>query len=117
MAPDLASSGRGSYERGQTKNPGAIRGLRVEVSPADTLPPNSPNDDALMISDSYNYERFDRYVEDGREAREFAAFPNHLHAGDAAPEISGLLLDDNTDLALSDIWRRRTVVVEFGSFT
>ena len=69
------------------------------------------------MADAYNYDRFDTYVEDGREEREFGAFPNHLHAGQPAPEISGVLLDERNDLALSEIWRRRTVVVEFGSFT
>ncbi len=33
----------------------------------------------------YNYERFDLYVENGEEEREFAAFPNMLHAGERAP--------------------------------
>jgi hypothetical protein len=70
-----------------------------------------------MTSASYNYEHFDRYVEDGGEEREFAAFPNLLHAGDPAPEISGVLLDEGDQVALSAIWCRRTVVAEFGSFT
>ncbi|MDQ3451132.1 MAG: hypothetical protein M3493_00185 [Actinomycetota bacterium] len=70
-----------------------------------------------MSAPKYNYDRFDDYVADGREEREFAAFPNHLHAGDAAPEVSGLLLNERNNLALSEVWRRRTVVVEFGSFT
>ena len=61
--------------------------------------------------------RFDEYVEGGNEQREFAGFPNHLHAGDPAPEISGTLLDDGSAVALSAVWQRRTVVVEFGSFT
>ena len=67
--------------------------------------------------DHYNYDHFDEYVEHGAEQREFAAFPNHLHAGDPAPEITGVLLDDRRRIALSETWRRRTVVVEFGSFT
>jgi hypothetical protein len=70
-----------------------------------------------MTSDGYNYARFDDYVAHGGEQVEFAAFPNLLHAGDPAPEISGILLDDGERVALSSIWRRRTVVVEFGSFT
>lgn len=65
----------------------------------------------------YNYEHFDQYVEDGAEQREFSAFANLLHAGDAAPEISGTLLDDGAHATLSHIWRSRTVVVEFGSYT
>jgi hypothetical protein len=69
-----------------------------------------------MNGSTYNYERFDDYVANGAEEAEFAAFPDRLHAGDAAPEISGTLLDGG-QLALSEMWRRRTVVVEFGSFT
>ncbi|MBA2529734.1 MAG: hypothetical protein H0V19_07210 [Euzebyales bacterium] len=71
----------------------------------------------MRKSDAYNYDRFDAYVSDGREEREFAAFPNLLHAGDPAPDITGHLLNDRNRIALSEIWRRRTVVVEFGSFT
>ncbi len=70
-----------------------------------------------MTADAYNYERFDDYVEKGAEQQEFAAFPGVLHAGDRAPDITGTLLDDGERVALSSIWRRRTVVVEFGSFT
>jgi hypothetical protein len=65
----------------------------------------------------YNYERFDDYVEHGEEQREFGAFPNLLHAGDDAPEITGTLLAEGERIALFSLWRRRTVVVEFGSFT
>ena len=66
---------------------------------------------------AYNYERFDDYVESGAEQREFGAFANLLHAGDAAPEITGTLLGAGEPITLSSIWRKRTVVVEFGSFT
>ncbi len=74
---------------------------------------DSPPMDAV----SYNYDRFDAYVEDGRELREFAAFPDLLHARDPAPEITGYLLNERNQAALSETWRRQTVVVEFGSFT
>jgi hypothetical protein len=64
----------------------------------------------------YNYENFDAYVASGDEQREFGAWPDLLHAGEASPEIAGRLLDGD-QLALSSVWKRRTVVVEFGSFT
>jgi hypothetical protein len=64
----------------------------------------------------YNYETFDGYVASGDEQREFAVWPDLLHAGEAAPEIAGTSLDGE-QLALSSVWKRRTVVVEFGSFT
>lgn len=70
-----------------------------------------------MTTADYNYARFDDYVEHGGEQREFAAFPDVLHAGGRAPEITGTLLDDGERVALSSIWRRQTVAVEFGSFT
>ena len=88
-------------------------GLGSRSLPADTW----TSDSDVMHRSDYNYERFDAYVAGGAEQREFAAFPDHLHAGDQAPEISGVLLDDRNHLALSEVWRRRTVVVEFGSFT
>jgi hypothetical protein len=64
----------------------------------------------------YNYETFEGYVASGDEQREFAAWPNLLHAGGAAPEIAGTLLDGE-QVALSSVWKRGTAVVEFGSFT
>lgn len=64
----------------------------------------------------YNYERFDAYVESGEDEREFGAFPNVLHAGDRAPggELTPL---GGARVQLSELWRARGVVLEFGSFT
>lgn len=70
-----------------------------------------------MKAEDYNYATFDGYVESGEEAREFGAWPDLLHAGQPAPEIQGTRLDDGEQVALSSVWQRRTVVVEFGSFT
>jgi hypothetical protein len=66
--------------------------------------------------DDYNYERFDAYVESGREEREFSAFPNMLHAGERAPDGELALLDGER-VRLSELWRAQGVVLEFGSFT
>lgn len=66
---------------------------------------------------TYNYERFDAYVADGGEEAEFAAFPNHLHVGGQAPDAVLTALDSGRPERLSDRWRTRTVVMEFGSFT
>jgi hypothetical protein len=68
------------------------------------------------VSGSYNYERFDAYVEEGEEKREFGAFPNMLHAGERAPDGELLALDGER-VRLSELWRRNGVVLEFGSFT
>lgn len=65
----------------------------------------------------YNYPRFDDYVEHGPEREEFAAFANGLHAGDAAPSFAVTRLDDGERLEVSELWRSRDVVMEFGSFT
>jgi hypothetical protein len=68
------------------------------------------------VSESYNYERFDAYVESGVDAREFGAFPNSLHAGEPAPD-GELLLLDGVRVRLSELWSRNSIVLEFGSFT
>lgn len=70
-----------------------------------------------MTAVGYNYDRFDQYVESGEELAEFSAFPNHLHAGDAAPDAALLRLDDEKEVRLSELWAERNVVLEFGSFT
>lgn len=99
----------------------AGNGSRMRVSRShDENGPTAMVEDAgddAPDATAYNYDRFDVYVEDGRERREFEAFPNLLHAGDPAPEIDGLLLNTGGRITLSHIWRKRTVVIEFGSFT
>ncbi len=67
--------------------------------------------------DAYNYERFDAYVRDGREREEFAAFGDHLHTGEAAPDATLTRLEDGERIALSSLWARSCAVLEFGSFT
>ena len=67
--------------------------------------------------ESYNYATFDGYVATGADAHEFAAWPNLLHVGEFAPDIVATSLDSGEQVALSSIWKRRSVVVEFGSFT
>jgi hypothetical protein len=68
------------------------------------------------VSAPYNYERFDEYVESGQDEREFGAFPNALHAGERAPDGELVLLDGDR-VRLSELWREKGVVLEFGSFT
>jgi hypothetical protein len=68
------------------------------------------------VSPTYSYERFDVYVESGQDEREFGAFPNMLHAGQRAPDGELALLDGER-VRLSDLWRERGIVLEFGSFT
>ena len=68
------------------------------------------------MSPTYNYERFDVYVESGQDEREFGAFPNMLHAGERAPDGELTLLDSER-VRLSELWQQHGVVLEFGSFT
>lgn len=70
-----------------------------------------------MDAASYNYATFDGYVESGADIEEFGAFPNHLHAGDEAPDATLTSLDDGAEVSLAGLWKRQNVVVEFGSFT
>jgi hypothetical protein len=65
----------------------------------------------------YNYDRFDEYVESGEDQVEFSAFPNHLHAGDPAPDAVLTRLDDGAEVLLSEFWLTRNLVIEFGSYT
>lgn len=69
-----------------------------------------------MGSSGYNYEHFDEYIERGGDG-EFLAFRNALHVGDVAPDFSAIRLDDGATVALSDLWQRQPMVMEFGSFT
>lgn len=66
---------------------------------------------------TYNYARFDEYVRTGLEVGEFSAFPGRLHAGEEAPDFAATRLRDGATVRLSELWRTRPVVVEFGSFT
>lgn len=70
-----------------------------------------------MTTDEYNYDRFDTYVADGREQAEFGAFTDLLHAGQPAPDFTVARLDDGTTHQIADLWRRKDLVMEFGSFT
>lgn len=70
-----------------------------------------------MDSTAYNYAHFDDYVEHGGEQEEFAAFANRLHVGERAPGFEVVRLADGDRFDIADLWRRRDVVMEFGSFT
>jgi hypothetical protein len=68
-----------------------------------------------VTSRPYNYEGFDEYVESGVGEGEFGAFPNMLHAGERAPD-GELQQLDGAHVRLSELWRERGIVLEFGSF-
>ncbi len=66
---------------------------------------------------SYNYQRFDEYVESGEDEKEFSTFFNQVHAGETAPDASLTRLSDGAVVSLADFWSERDLVIEFGSFT
>jgi len=65
----------------------------------------------------YNYARFDDYVAAGVDAADEAAFWVSPRAGQRAPDFTLPRLSDGTGVRLSDLWRSRPLVMEFGSFT
>lgn len=64
-------------------------------------------------AEEYNYPDFVM----SREMPAFQAFPDHLRAGQRAPDAELVRLDDMAKVKLSDYWRDGPVVTEFGSFT
>lgn len=58
----------------------------------------------------YNYSRFEGQGD-------FESFPLGPRVGSLAPDFSAILLETGQAVRLSDYWRERDVLVEFGSFT
>ena len=58
----------------------------------------------------YNYTTFEGQGD-------FESFPLGPRVGSLAPDFSAVLLDTGQVVRLSDYWRERDVLVEFGSFT
>lgn len=59
---------------------------------------------------SYNYTTFEGQGD-------FDSFPSGPRVGSPAPDFSAILLETGQQVHLSDYWRERDVLVEFGSFT
>ena len=59
---------------------------------------------------SYNYTTFEGQGD-------FDSFPSGPRVGSPAPDFTAILLETGQQARLSDYWRERDVVVEFGSFT
>jgi len=66
---------------------------------------------------SYNYPHFDGYVADGGDVADEAAFWASPRAGQRAPDFQLPRLGDGAQVRLSDLWRSKPLVMEFGSFT
>jgi hypothetical protein len=66
---------------------------------------------------AYNYSHFDDYVADGSDLADEAAFREAPRAGERAPDFTLPRLGDGAEIRLSDLWRSKPLVMEFGSFT
>jgi hypothetical protein len=66
---------------------------------------------------AYIYARFDDYVAAGGDVADEAAFWNSPRAGQPAPDFALPRLGDGGSVRLSDLWRSKPLVMEFGSLT
>jgi hypothetical protein len=66
---------------------------------------------------AYNYSRFDDYVAGDGDAADEAAFWQAPRAGQRAPDFTLPRLGDDAQVRLSELWRAKPLVMEFGSFT
>ena len=66
---------------------------------------------------AYNYPRFDEYVAAWGDMADEDAFRASPWAGRRAPDFTLPRLGGGTQVSLSDLWRSRPLVMEFGSFT
>lgn len=65
----------------------------------------------MSDASAYNHPSFNR------DADKFARFPEAPHVGTVAPDFPLEDLDGGATVRLADLWRRDTVVMEFGSFS
>jgi hypothetical protein len=66
---------------------------------------------------TYNYPHFDDYVAGDGDLADEAAFWPSPRAGQRAPVFTLPRLADGAGVRLSDLWRSKPLVMEFGSFT
>jgi hypothetical protein len=66
---------------------------------------------------SYNYSRFDGYVAAGGDLADEEAFWQAPRAGQRAADFTLPRLRDGAQVRLSELWRAKQLVMEFGSFT
>ena len=65
----------------------------------------------------YNYPLFDDYVAGGGDMADEAAFWDAPRAGERAADFLLPRLGDGAQVRLSELWRSKPLVMEFGSFT
>jgi hypothetical protein len=79
--------------------------------------PFMTDDRRMDASDGYNYVYFDRHVEAGADDADEAAFRASFGAGEPAGDFPLVRLEDGAQVRLSQLWRSKPLVMEFGSFT
>jgi hypothetical protein len=67
------------------------------------------------MSEQQEIERYNYGTFEGEE--DFAGFRTLLQVGSRAPDFAAILLETGKTVKLSDYWRERDVVIEFGSHT
>jgi len=65
----------------------------------------------------YNYAHFDDYVAGGSDVADEATFREAPRAGERAPDFTLPRFGDGAQIRLSELWRAKPLVMEFGSFT
>jgi hypothetical protein len=70
-----------------------------------------------MDSAGYNYAHFDEHVAEGADQVAFESFRHVMPVGQRGVDVELTRLDDEAPVWLSELWRPRPLVVEFGSFT
>ena len=65
----------------------------------------------------YNYRNFDAWVALFGDLADEAAFAASPSAGQRAPDFTVPRLGDGALVSLSELWRSKPLVMEFGSFT
>jgi hypothetical protein len=68
-----------------------------------------------MVDQVSNLETYNYTIFEGQG--DYETFPTSWHAGDQAPDFTAVLLETGEPVRLSDYWRERDVVIEFGSYT
>jgi hypothetical protein len=73
-------------------------------------------DPAAQAMVEYNYAHFDEHIEHEQDSTT-AGFRQSLHVGERAADFALTRLDDGQQVRLSELWRSKPLVMEFGSFT
>jgi hypothetical protein len=83
---------------------------------AEAVTEHASYNEAVAEQASYNYAHFDQHVAEGGHREAEAAFRASFRAGQRAADFTLPQLD-GAQVRLSELWRDKPLVMEFGSFT